>query len=198
MKPQNLLIALSAAALIAPGAAMAGPNGLAASQASNNTQNNSGAVVLNPSGGTQVNNNVNNAYSSTYSFGPGISCPTPSLAFSAFGGGSDAYSGGYGSSGNSYGGSVSYIMPIGGDVGDSCRKLVAEIATQRVLDTKVNMIRVCADLARQGISVSVKDFPEFETCKSVTVSGRHAVSIETGPVFTEPSGAIPVVPVSKN
>lgn len=190
-----ILISAVAAFTLAPGAVLAQT---ANSVSSANNQHNSGSVVLNPSGGTQVNNNVNNAYSSTYSFGPGISCPTPSVAINTYGGGGGAYGGGHGSSSNSYGGSVSLIMPIGGDVGNSCRKLVAEIATQRVLDTKVNMIRVCADLARQGISVSVKDFPEFEACKSVTVSGRHAVSIETGPVFTEPSGAVPVVPVNKN
>lgn len=196
MRSKILLTALAAATFLVPGAAQA--NGLAASQAATNNQNNASSVILNPSGGTQVNNNVNNAYSSTYSFGPGISCPTSSLAFSAFGGASDAWSAGTGSNGSSLGGSVSFIMPIGGDTGDSCRTLAAEIANQRVLDTKVNMIKVCSELARQDIKVDLKDFPEFEVCRSVTASGRQAVSIQTGPVFTEPSNAVPVIPVRKD
>ena len=101
MNPRILALGLTAAALIAPSSALADSKGLSAAQSSTNNQRNSGSVVLNPSGGTQVNNNVNNAYSSTYSFGPGISCPTPSLAFSAFGGGSEASSSGYSSNGGS-------------------------------------------------------------------------------------------------
>ena len=194
MRSKLLLTTLAAASLFSPGAALA-DQGLAASQAATNNQNNASSVVLNPSGGTQVNNNVNNAYSSTYSFGPGISCPTPSLAFSAFGGASDAWSAGTGSNGSSLGASVSYIMPLGGETGESCRTLVAEIARQRVLDTQVNMIRVCSELARQQVTVSVSDFPQFEVCRSVTVAGRQAVQLNTGPVFTEQSDAIPVVPV---
>lgn len=193
MKPRNLLIGLAAVMALAPNSAIAGSRGLAASQSATNHQNNSGSVVLNPSGGTQVNNNVNNAYSSTYSFGPGISCPTPSLAFSAFGGGSEASSSGYSSDGVSYGGSVSFIMPIGGDVGDACSKLAAEITLQRQLDTKVNLIKVCANLAQSGITVDVARFPEFEACSAVTANGKTAVT--TTPVFSPQSTAIPVIPV---
>ena len=55
--------------LVSPSAAFAE----SLSQSTNILQNNNGSVTLSPSGGTQVNNNVNNAYSSTYSFGVGIS-----------------------------------------------------------------------------------------------------------------------------
>ena len=193
MNPRIFALGLATAALIAPSSALADSKGLSAAQSATNNQHNSGSVVLNPSGGTQVNNNVNNAYSSTYSFGPGISCPTPSLAFSAFGGGSEASSSGYTSDGASYGGSVSFIMPIGGDVGDACSKLAEEITLQRQLDTKVNLIKVCANLAQSGITVDVKTFPEFEVCSAVTAGGKTAVT--TAPVFSQPSTAIPVIPV---
>ena len=193
MNPRILALSLATATLVAPGSAFAGSNGLSAAQSATNSQHNSGSVVLNPSGGTQVNNNVNNAYSSTYSFGPGISCPTPSLAFSAFGGGSEASSSGYSSDGASYGGSVSFIMPIGGDVGDACKELAEEITLQRQLDTKVNLIKVCANLAQSGITVDVARFPEFEVCSAVTANGKTAVT--TAPVFTPPSAVVPVIPV---
>lgn len=197
-----ILAGVLALGSIASPAAMAGePVALDASSTTNSTnqQQNSGSVVLNPSGGTQVNNNVNNAYSSTYSFGPGISCPTPSFALNAYGGSSNAWSDGFSGTGSgSYGASASFIVPIGGETGAACRTLVREIANQRVLDTKVNMIRVCSELTRQGVQLDLKDFPEFEACRSVTVAGRQAVAIDTAPVFTEPSTAIPVVPVRKN
>lgn len=193
MKPRNLFLGLAAVAMLAPSSAIAGHKGVSAAQSATNNQHNSGSVVLNPSGGTQVNNNVNNAYSSTFSFGPGISCPTPSLAISAFGGGSEASSSGYSSNGASYGGSVSFIMPVGGDIGKACKELAQEITLQRQLDTKVNLIKVCAHLAQNNITVDVKTFPEFEACSAVSAGGRVAVS--TGPVFSPPLTAVPVVPV---
>lgn len=164
-----------------------------------NNQRNSGSVVLNPSGGTQVNNNVNNAYSSTYSFGPGISCPTPSIAVNAYGGSSNAWTDGFSGTGSgSYGASASFIMPLGGSVGEACQTLVNEIAHQRVLDTQVNMINVCARFAQQGVTIDITKFPEFKVCEGVTVSGRQAVNVEPQAVFTPPSTAVPVVPVRKN
>lgn len=192
------LTAIAATAILFPSTALANT---ASSQSSNNgvnNQNNSGTVVQNPSGGSQTNINQNNAYSSTYSFGPGISCPTPSIAVSAFGAGGDAWGGGYNSGSGNYGASASVIFPLGGDVGDSCKKLVAEIARQRVLDTQVNMINVCARFAQQGVTIDTAKFPEFEVCSAVTVAGRQAVGVEPQRVFTPPDSAVPVVPVSKN
>lgn len=187
----RLIIASTVAALVvAPAAATAQSTN---SVSSANNQQNSGSVVLNPSGGTQVNNNVNNAYSSTYSFGPGISCPTTSLAINAYGGGSDAYGGGSGSGSNSYGGSVSLIVPLGEEIGTACRELAQEITRQRQLDTDVNMIKVCANLAQSGIVVDVSRFPQFEVCSAVSSGGKTAVT--TGRVFTPEDNSITVVPV---
>ena len=166
MKASTLTAGLLALSLAAPGAAF---SGTAASQSANNSQNNTGNVTLAPSGGTQVNNNVNNAYSSTYSFGVGISCPTPSLAVNGFYGGSDANGGGYNTHGDAYGASISYIMPLGGDIGKACKEHVQEITRQRQLDTTVNLVKMCADLARQGIVVDTAALPQFEVCSAVSV-----------------------------
>ena len=177
----------------APSAALAGSANSVSSNQGINNQSNSGTVIQNPSGGSQTNINQNNAYSSTYSFGPGISCPTPSIAASAFGAGGSAWGGGHDSGSGSYGASISYIHPLGGDVGKACKELVQEIALQRQLDTKVNLIKVCAHLAQSNITVDVETFPEFEACSAVSAGGKVAVS--TGPVFSPPLTAVPVVPV---
>ena len=192
-----LTASLAASLALFPGASLANTVAGVGSQSSTNNQSNSGSVVLNPSGGTQVNNNVNNAFSSTYSFGPGISCPTPSLAFSSYGGSSNANSSGYNSGSSAYGASASFIIPLGGDIGSARRKLVKEIAHQRVLDTQVNMINVCAQFARQGVKIDTVKFPEFEACSGVQVAGNHAVNVEPERVFSPANTAIPVIPVGK-
>ena len=165
-----LLFVVAAFALAAPVAASPLGGALSASQNATNNQNNTGSVVQAPSGGSQTNINQNNAYSSTYGFGGGISCPTGSFVTSAFGAGSGSSSGSYDSIGSSYGASVSYIHPIGGSVGRACRDLVQEVARQRVLDTQVTLIRVCAGFARDGIIIDTEKFPELADCKGVTVT----------------------------
>ena len=181
--------------VLAPSAALSNPLAGVGTQSATNNQSNSGSVILNPSGGSQTNINQNNAFSSTYSFGPGISCPTSSLAFNAYGGGSNAGSYGYNSNSSAYGASASFIVPLGGDVGSACKKLVKEIAHQRVLDTQVNMINVCAQFARQGVKIDIAKFPEFEACSGVQVADNHAVSIEPERVFSPAETALPVIPV---
>lgn len=193
MNLRSAILALSSVALLAPSASFAQSN----SQSSNNgvnNQSNSGTVIQNPSGGSQTNINQNNAFSSTYSFGPGISCPTPSLAANLNYGGGNGWGGGYSSGSGSYGASLSYIHPLGGSIGDACEGLVTEITRQRQLDTDVNLIKVCADMAANNIQIDLKAFPEFKVCESVHANGRTAV-LNTGPVFSEPSSAIPVIPV---
>ena len=162
MNTKLIAAGLALVGMVAPSSALADSN--AASQSANNSQHNSGSVTLAPSGGTQVNNNVNNAYSSTYSFGVGINCPTPSFAVNAFGGGSAMSSDTV-----NYGGSISYIMPIGGEVGKACKEHVKEITKQRRLDTQVNLVRVCADFARRGITIDTEAMPEFAICSAISV-----------------------------
>ena len=203
----KLAAAFAAAAMVIPSGAYANTSAVANQRSAQanavssnqgvNNQHNSGSVTLNPMGGSQTNINQNNAFSSTYSFGPGISCPTPSVALSAFGAGGDSWGGGYSSGSGNYGGSLSFILPIGGSIGADCAKLAAEIAQQRVLDTQVNMIKVCSHFAAQGVVIDTAKFPEFEVCSGVTVAGRQAVEVEPRRVFTPPEAAVPVVPVNK-
>lgn len=165
-----LLLSVAALALATPSVASSLGGALSASQNATNNQSNTGSVIQAPSGGSQTNVNQNNAYSSTYGFGGGISCPTGSFVTSAFSAGSGSSSGSFDSTGNSYGASVSYIHPIGGSVGRACRELAREVARQRLLDTQVSLIRVCAGFARDGIIIDVERFPELADCKGVKVT----------------------------
>ena len=164
-----LLFTVAALTLATPAVASPLGGAVSTSQHSTNNQNNTGSIVQAPSGGSQTNINQNNAYSSTYSFGPGISCPTGSFVTSGFGAGSGSSSGAFSSSGNSYGFSVSYIHPVGGSIGQACKELAKEVAKQRVLDTQVTMIQVCADFARKGIVIDTEKFPELADCDGVSI-----------------------------
>ena len=140
---------------------------LSASQDSMNSQTNEGTIIQAPSGGSQTNINQNNSYNSTYGFGIGISCPTASIGGAAFTGSSNAYAGGFSSDATTFGGGVGFVIPLGGSIGESCKKLAAEIARQRTLDTQVTLIKTCVELRNLGVVVDTTKLPEFEICDDI-------------------------------
>ncbi len=198
---KNIAKFIAASAVMVSGApAMADGVTLSPSTQNNaqNVQTNSGAVNLAPMGGSNANYQINSVSNSQYGFAPGISCPTPELAVGAFTGQTNGWGNtGYNTSGNNLGGTVMFTMPLGGDTAEYCKQLASEIAKQRRLDTEVNMIRQCAQLANSGITVDVKEFPDFAVCSAVRgVNGNTAVLEEPKRVFTPEETAVPVVEVS--
>lgn len=167
--------------------------------AAQNTQSNSGSVNLAPSGGSNANYQINSISNSQFGFAPGITCPTPELAFGAFGGQTNGWGNtGYNTSGNNLGGTVMFTIPIGGDTREYCKQLAKQIALQRELDTDLNMIKQCAVLAREQIQVDLKTFPNFSRCKGVMVNGTPALAeIEEKAVFTPEEQVKPVINVSE-
>ena len=170
-----------------------------ANNSAQNTQSNSGSVNLAPMGGSNANYQINSVSNSQFGFAPGIQCPTPEFAVGGFGGQSNGWGNtGYNTTGNNLGGTIMFTMPIGGDTAEYCKELAREIAKQRRLDTEVNMIRQCAQLANSGITIDVEQFPDFALCAGVRgVNGNTALLEEPERVFSPADTAIPVVPVSK-
>ena len=146
-----------------------GQSTVSSSSNAQNNQNNSGTVNLAPMGGSNSNYQINSVSNSQYQFGPGISCPTPALGIGAYGGTNSSFDSSYSNGSNNIGATVMFTTPLGGDVGRSCKELVQEITRQRQLDTDYTMIRKCAELAREGITVDTKRFPAFEVCSAVAV-----------------------------
>lgn len=175
-----------------------------ANNSSQNVQSNSGAVNLSPMGGSNANYQINSVSNSQFGFAPGIQCPTPELAFGAFGGQTNGWGNtGYDTSGNNIGGTIMFTMPIGGDTAAYCKKLAQQIALQRELDTDLNMIKQCAIIARENIQVDTTAFPNFKRCSGVMVDGKVAIPapndrIEIETVFTEPVEVTPVIPIRKD
>ena len=182
-----------------PSLAFEGANVQNTSNTANQTyQTNSGAVNLSPMGGSNANYQINSVSNSEFGFAPGISCPTPELAFGAFTGQTNGWGGSYSNSGNNIGGTVMLTMPIGGDTREYCKQLAQQIALQRELDTDLNMIRQCALLAKEKIQVNLEQFPNFDRCAGVMVDGTVAI-VETEPkaVFTPKEEVQPVINISK-
>ena len=149
-----------------------GQSTVSSSSNAQNNQNNNGTVNLAPMGGSNSNYQINSVSNSQYQFGPGISCPTPELGIGAYGGTNSSFDSSYSNGSNNFGATVMFTTPLGGDVGKSCKDLVQEITRQRQLDTDYTMIRKCAELAREGITVDTKRFPAFEVCSAVAVVSR--------------------------
>ena len=202
---KNIAKILAAATVVCTGApAMADIDGLklnsVTSNSAQNVQSNSGAVNLSPMGGSNANYQINSVSNSEYGFAPGIKCPTPELAFGVFGGQTNGWGNtGYNNSGNNLGGTAMVTMPFGGgDIAKSCRTLAAEIARQRVLDTELNMIKQCAQLATAGVSLDVEKFPDFERCDGVAVGGKSVVLTSSSDVFTPEEDVNPVILINKD
>ena len=192
-------VALSGSPAMANG--LGGNNlGVNATNNAQNVQTNSGAVNLAPMGGSNANYQINSVSNSQFGFAPGIQCPTPELAFGAFGGQTSGWGNtGYNSSGNNVGGTVMFTTPIGGDTAKYCKQLAKEIAKQRRLDTEINMIKQCAALANASIQIDVEKFPDFSVCSAVSVAdGRTAVLEEPKRIFTPEETAVPVIEVSQD
>ena len=193
-------VAFSGAPALADGAQFSRELSGTQLQQSVNNQTNSGSVNLAPMGGSNANYQINSVSNSQYGFAPGIQCPTPELAFGGFGGQTNGWGNtGYNTSGNNVGGTVMLTMPIGGgDIAKSCRTLAAEIARQRVLDTELNMIKQCAQLATANVTLDVEKFPEFDRCDGVSVQGQSVVLVNGDePVFTPTEEVKPVIDISK-
>ena len=195
-------VALSGSPAMANG--LGGNNlGVNATNNAQNVQSNSGSVNLAPMGGSNANYQINSVSNSQFGFAPGIQCPTPELAFGAFGGQTNGWGNtNYSTSGNNLGGTIMFTMPIGGDTAKYCKQLAQQIALQRELDTDLNMIKQCAVIARENIQVDLEAFPNFERCGGVMVDGKVAINnpdkrVDINNIFTEDDGVGVVIPIRK-
>lgn len=161
-----------------------------------NNQSATGVIEQAPVGGINQNTQINNVGDpAQFGFGPGIYCQGTSLNIGAFGAGNNNNGFGQSSNGGNYGGMINLTIPLDGGANRDCQKLAKEIAHQRVLDTKINMIKQCAVLAKDGIKLDTEVFPEFKICKGVVAAGLGSAIIEPQRVFSAPDTAVPVVPV---
>lgn len=140
-----------------------------------NAPNSTNNGISNPVG-QNTNVQVNNSYAGMNSFGVGIECATPYVAAGVYNNNTSVNNGTIGipsnaGSNNSLGGTLQFVLPIGGRQQSNCTSLSSEILHQRQLDTQITLIQRCADFAKAGITLDPKVYPELASaCVGVHVS----------------------------
>jgi hypothetical protein len=142
-------------------------------QQSANVTNNaapSANVSTNANGGTQINQQLNNVFDTSFGFGPGIICKTPQLLFNAATGSNNSYldvlaseTGNYQGS-QTFTGSISLAIPLGSSVIKDCQKFAAQIASDRVLSSELSLIRACAQLEKEKLVIDPIKYPNLAKC----------------------------------
>ena len=119
-------------------------------------------------GGTSINYQTNSSFTNDIGFGPGFVCRTPSLVVNTSVASADSENwaslGNSGTYGENITGSVGLVIPFGSKVHDYCETVAQQTARDREISTQLSMIRACASLEKEGISVDPKKFPLLADC----------------------------------
>lgn len=182
-----MVVVLGFAAGAAPALAQTVPPGTTI-----NSPDSSNNAVSNPVG-QNTNVQVNNSYAGMNSFGIGIQCATPYLAAGVYNNNTAVNNGTNGlgvasnaGSNNSLGGTLQFVVPVGGKQQSNCTALSDEVLRQRQLDTQITLIQRCADFAKAGISLDSKVYPELAAaCVGVHIApGTQSTSMAAPAVQT--------------
>jgi len=158
-------------------------------QSSSNVTNQaapSASVVTSANGGTQINQQMNNVFDTTFGFGPGIICKTPQLLFNAATGSNNTYldvldsNSGNAQSALNLTGSISFAIPLGSSVIQDCQKFAAQIANDRVLSSELSLIRACAQLEKEKLVIDPNKYPNLAKC----IPANKNISSSSLPVST--------------
>ncbi|NWF61272.1 MAG: hypothetical protein HXY43_18965 [Fischerella sp.] len=96
-----------------------------------------------------------------------VVCPRPSLilgtSFSSFDGISF-------SNNASYGVNVAFVIPLGGNLESTCKRMAETIARKTQYDVEIINARACAELIGAGVQLSPDSFPTiYAVCKGVSI-----------------------------
>ena len=148
--------------------------GFSAYPQSTSTVTNSAAPTVNASsntsGGTNINQQLNNIYDTSFGFGPGIICRTPQIILNATYGknlsGLDIFDSptGNAQSSNNYSGTVGIAVPVFSSVIADCQRYAAQIAKDREISSELSLIRACAQLERDKIAIDPQRYPLLAKC----------------------------------
>lgn len=128
------------------------------------------AVSTNTSGGTNINQQLNNVYDTSYGFGPGVICRTPQLLingnFLETNGNLNTFptNNGTNTSGNNISATIGFAIPVFSSVIDSCKKFAAQIALDREISSELSFIRACAQLEKEKLVIDPLKYPNLARC----------------------------------
>lgn len=121
-------------------------------------------------GGTNINYQTNNSYNNENGFGPGVFCRTPILYVGGNFGTSALNS--YdpiqnnipGNVSNNFSANVGIVVPFASQILSSCNQLSHIIAKDKEISSQLSMLRLCAQLDREGIIVDPIKYPLLKPC----------------------------------
>ncbi len=132
-------------------------------------------------GGTSINYQTNSSFTNDIGFGPGFVCRTPSLVVNTSAASADSENwaafGNSGTYGDNITASVGLVIPFGSKVHDHCETVAQQTARDKEISTQLSMIRACASLEKEGISVDPMKFPLLADC--VVNLGEPDLSLNT-------------------
>jgi len=136
-------------------------------------------------GGTNINYQTNNAYNNEHGFGPGIFCRTPTIQLGGTYGEAqlDAYDPiqRSGNSNNNFSVNAGMIIPFGSSVLKDCKRLVSAIARDREISSQLSMLKTCANLKKEGITVDPEKFPMLAPCAEEKSTNSVISNSKTSP-----------------
>ena len=132
-------------------------------------------------GGTSINYQTNSSFTNDLSFGPGFVCRTPSLVVNGSVASADSENwaalGNSGTYGENITGSIGLVIPFGSKLHDHCETVAQQTARDKEISTQLSMIRACASLEKEGITVDPNKFPLLADC--VVNFGEPDLSLNT-------------------
>jgi hypothetical protein len=139
-------------------------------------------------GGTNINYQTNNSYNNENGFGPGVFCRTPILYVGGNYGNSalnnyDPIQGNIpGNVSNNFSANVGIVVPFASQILSSCNQLSHIIAKDKEISSQLSMLRLCAQLDREGISVDPVKYPLLKPCAKSTNIKVNQIDADSTPV----------------
>jgi hypothetical protein len=147
-------------------------------------------------GGTNINYQSNNTFQNEMGFAPGIFCRTPSLYMGGnWGEGFLTAFDPLQASGNNntnYSFNAGIVVPFGSSVIQHCKMLAEAIARDREISSQLSMLRTCAQLEKEGLSVDPELYPLLKPCIKKSTAAKTSPSNLSQPSATS-SPASPVL-----
>lgn len=138
-------------------------------------------------GGTNINYQTNNSYNNENGFGPGVFCRTPILYVGGNYGNSalnnyDPIQGNIpGNVSNNFSANVGIVIPFASQILSSCNQLAYVIARDKEISSQLSMLRLCAQLDREGLIVDPIKYPLLKPCAKTTNTKINQIEADSTP-----------------
>ena len=138
-------------------------------------------------GGTNINYQTNNSYNNENGFGPGVFCRTPILYVGGNYGNSalnnyDPIQGNIpGNVSNNFSANVGIVIPFASQILSSCNQLAYVIARDKEISSQLSMLRLCAQLDREGLIVDPIKYPLLKPCAKTLNTKINQIEADSTP-----------------